>query len=142
MNLLLDTCVLSEMVKQQRNNRVVSWLSRQRPDTLYVSALTLGELQKGITKLPLSARKTFLETFLQSDVLEGFKGRILDVDSNVALEWGNLVALSEQAGRRMPYVDSLLAATALFHRLTLVTRNTRDMEASGVALLNPWEAEA
>jgi len=103
---------------------------------------SLGELQKGITKLPFSARKTFLETFLQSDILEGFKGRILDVDSNVALEWGNLVVISEQTGRRMPYVDSLLAATALFHRLTLVTRNTRDMEASGVTLLNPWETEA
>ena len=139
MSLLLDSCVLSEMVKPQRNENVVSWLAAQRPEALYVSALTLGEMQKGIDKLPPSVRKTFLETYLQTDILEGFKGRILDVDSNVALAWGTLVAKSEQVGQRMPSVDSLIAATALRHQLTVVTRNTRDMAASGVALFNPWQ---
>ena len=139
MSLLLDSCVLSEMVKPQRNENVVSWLAAQRPEALYVSALTLGEMQKGIDKLPPSVRKTFLETYLQTDILEGFKGRILDVDSNVALAWGTLVAKSEQVGQRMPSVDSLIAATALRHQLTVVTRITRDMAASGVALFNPWQ---
>jgi predicted nucleic acid-binding protein len=140
MSLLLDTCVLSEMVKPQRNEKVVSWLAAQRPEALYVSALTLGEMQKGIDKLPPSVRKTFLETYLQTDILEGFKGRILDVDSDVALAWGTLVAKSEQAGQRMPSVDCLIAATALRHQLTVVTRNTRDMAASGVTLFDPWQA--
>jgi predicted nucleic acid-binding protein len=139
MNWLLDTCVLSEMVKPRRDDKVVSWFSAQQPETLHVSALTVGELQKGITKLPQSDRKTFLEIFLQTDVLEGFMERVLPVDSEIALEWGKLVAKSEQAGQRLPYVDSLIAATALCHNLTLVTRNTRDMEASGAALYNPWQ---
>lgn len=138
MSLLLDTCVLSEMVKPKPDSRVTSWLAGQRPDALYISTLTLGELQKGIAKLEPCARKTYLEAFLHTDVREGFAKRMLSVDTEVALTWGKLVAQSEQAGRRMPYVDSLIAATALFHGLTLVTRNTRDMEGSGVALFNPW----
>jgi predicted nucleic acid-binding protein len=140
MSLLLDTCVLSEMVKPKPDSRVTAWLSAQRPDALYISTLTLGELQKGIAKLTPCARKTYLETFLHMDIREGFNERTLSIDTGVALAWGNLVAQSEQAGQRMPYIDSLIAATALFHSMTLVTRNTRDMEASGVALLNPWEA--
>ncbi len=138
MNLLLDTCVLSEMVKPKPDGRVVAWLAAQRPDALYISTLTLGELQKGIAKLEPCIRNTYLETFLHTDIQEGFTERTLSVDTGVALAWGSLVAQSEQAGQRMPYVDSLIAATALFHGMTLVTRNIRDMEASGVALFNPW----
>lgn len=138
MNLLLDTCVLSEMVKPSPDSRVSGWLSTQHPDALYISTLTLGELQKGVARLEPCARKTFLENFIHAEIREGFEGRILNVDTEVALLWGNLVARSELAGQRMPYVDSLIAATALFHGMTLVTRNTRDVEASGVTLLNPW----
>lgn len=141
MNLLLDTCVLSELVKPKPDSRVSAWLSAQRPVTLYISTLTLGELQKGVAKLEPCARKSFLEGFIHAEILEGFKGRTLDVDTEVALTWGTLIARSEQAGQRMPYIDSLLAATALFHGMTLVTRNTRDMQASGVKLLNPWESD-
>ena len=138
MSLLLDTCVLSEMVKPKPDSRVTAWLAAQRPDALYISTLTLGELQKGVEKLEPCARRTYLEAFLHTEIREGFNERTLSVDAEVALLWGRLVAQSEQAGQRMPYVDSLIAATALHHGLTLVTRNTRDVEASGVALFNPW----
>lgn len=140
MSFLLDTCVLSEMVKPLPDSRVVGWLGAQRPDALYISTLTLGELQKGVAKLAPSARKTYLETFLHTDIRDGFAERMLNVDSEVAMVWGKLVAQSEQAGQRMPYIDSLIAATAMCHGMTLVTRNTRDVQASGVAMLNPWEA--
>jgi len=140
LSFLLDTCVLSEMVKPRPDNRVVAWLGAQRPDALHISTLTLGELQKGVAKLGPSARKTYLETFLHTDIRDGFAERTLNVDSEVAMLWGQLVAKSEQAGQRMPYVDSLIAATAMCHGLTLVTRNTRDVVSSGVTLLNPWEA--
>ncbi len=140
MSFLLDTCVLSEMVKPRPDSRVVAWMGAQRPDALYISTLTLGELQKGIAKLEPCARKTYLEAFLHTDIREGFAERTLSIDSEVALAWGKLVAQSEQVGQRMPYVDSLIAATAVFHGLTLVTRNTRDVEVSGAVLLNPWEA--
>ena len=138
MNLLLDTCVLSEMVKPKPDSQVVAWLAAQRPDALYISTLTLGELQKGVEKLEPCARKTYLEAFLHTEIREGFIERTLSVDTEVALAWGRLVAQSERAGRRMPYVDSLIAATALIYGMTLVTRNTRDMEGGGVALFNPW----
>jgi predicted nucleic acid-binding protein len=138
MSFLLDTCVLSEMIKLKPEKAVSTWFSSQKSDALYVSALTLGELQKGIAKLEVSARKAYLEQYLHTEIIDGFEGRILNVDSAVALSWGNLVAKAEKSGKPMPYIDSLIAATAIFHNLTLVTRNTKDVEASGVELFNPW----
>lgn len=140
MSFLLDTCILSEMIKFRPESKVSDWFISQQPDSLYVSALTLGELQKGIVKLETSTRKTYLEEYLKTEIIDGFKGRILNVDSAVALGWGGLVAKAEKSGKPMPYIDSLIAATALQHQLTLVTRNTKDMETSGVKLLNPWDA--
>ena len=138
MNLLLDTCVISEMVKLKPATQVAHWFDKQKSESLFISALTLGELQKGIAKLEHSDRKTFLQECLQNDVIRAFEGRILDVNGTIAMLWGEMVAKTEKLGRPMPYIDSLIAATALSHDLTLVTRNTKDVEISGVKLHNPW----
>jgi predicted nucleic acid-binding protein len=104
----------------------------------YLSALTLGELQKGASRLPRSSRKSRLLTWLHDDLIQRFGDRIVPITLEAALRWGELQAQLEKAGKPMPVIDGLIAASALHYQLTVVTRNTKDMEASGVALLNPW----
>lgn len=140
MNYLLDTCVISELAKSRPNQAVVDWVIRQDASRFFISSLTLGEIQKGISKLPASAKKDELQAWLERDVRERFFSQTIAIGANEALQWGEVQAIAETQGKPMPMVDSLIAATALFHGMTLVTRNARDMEASGVALFNPWEA--
>jgi len=139
MKYLLDTCLLSELLKPQPRQTVIEWFQTVPETQLYLSVLTLGELHKGIAKLPGSKRKQKLELWLESDLKQRFKTRLLNIDLQTALVWGTVLAQAEQRGQSMSAIDSLLSATALAHNLVLVTRNTRDMEASGVPLLNPWE---
>jgi len=135
---LLDTCAVSELVKKSPSESVVDWFRVQSEDQLLLSVITLGELQKGISKLPGSRRKTELRAWLDRDLQQRFRGRILPVDAAVALTWGRIQGAAEAEGRKMPVLDSLIAATALAHGLTVVTRNDTDVEASGVEIVDPW----
>ena len=138
MNYLLDTCVISELVKTKPNQAVVDWVIQQDSAKCFISSITLGEIQKGISKLAASAKKDELQTWLNQDVRERFSGSTIAIAANEALQWGELQAKAEKQGKPTPAIDSLIAATAVFHDMTLVTRNTKDMEASGVKLFNPW----
>lgn len=138
MNYLLDTCVISEMVKTKPNRKVISWVSTQNENNLFLSVITLGEVQKGIAKLIDSKKKKALKIWLQTDLRERFSGRIVPIDDTVALSWGVLQASAEQHGVTIPSIDGLIAATGITHNMTVVTRNTQDMEASGAVLFNPW----
>lgn len=140
MNYLLDTCVISELAKTSPHQAVVDWVIRQDASTCFISSITLGEIQKGISKLAVSLKKNELQAWLDQDVRERFSGQTIGINANEALQWGEVLAVAESQGKPMPLVDSLIAATAIFHGMTLVTRNTRDVEASGVALFNPWSA--
>lgn len=137
-NYLLDTCLVSELAKRQPNQGVVDWVLAQDHNTLFISSITLGEIQKGITKLADSAKKHDLQTWLNNDVRARFMGKTIAIAANEALQWGELLAVAEAKGQPMPIVDSLIAATALFQDMVLVTRNTKDVEISGVKLHNPW----
>lgn len=140
MTYLLDTCVFSELVARRPNENVAAWLSGARPTQLYVSAITIGEIKRGIEKLPDDARrKQTLSEWLEEDLLVRFQGRVLVLDTPVLLEWGRLVAGLERRGRKLPALDSLIAAQALYHRHDLVTRNVRDFPDTGLELFNPWE---
>ena len=139
MNYLLDTCVLSEFTRRQPEERVVRWLAQAEEDTLYLSVLSLGEIQHGIERLDDSPRKEVLRTWLVDELIPRFDRRILPLDVPTMIGWGELVARLERQGRKMPAVDSLIAATALAHHLTLITRNTTDFLHCGVELFNPWE---
>jgi len=136
---LLDTCVISELIKPRPRPSVVSWLSSQEEEHLFLSSITLGEIQKGVSKLPESLKRSGLQEWLDLELTARFKGRILGIDSSVAKKWGEIQALSERSGIKMPVVDSLIAAIAMVHDLTVVTRNIHDLEPSGVRLFNPWE---
>lgn len=139
MKYLLDTCLISELVKKTPNLTVVSWLDEQDEQKLFLSVLNLGELQKGISKLPDGTKKDELQAWVALDLVERFTGRILDVDLDTSLCWGRLQGEAEQAGEKLPVMDSLIAATATAHGLVVVTRNVRDMERCGVRVCNPWE---
>lgn len=138
MNYLLDTCVISEMVKSEPNKNVIDWVSSQDENHLFLSVITLGEIQKGISKLNESKKKKTLRIWLQSDLLERFSGRIIPIDDQIAMNWGVVQASAEREGFIIPSIDGLIAATAITRNMTVVTRNVPDMEPSGVLLLNPW----
>ena len=138
MNYLLDTCVISELVNKNPAPRVVEWVRQQREERLYLSVLTFGELEKGIAKLGDTKRGRELQAWLDEDLLERFAGRVLDVSSRVARLWGRVQGVAETAGRTMPVIDGLIAATALDFGASVVTRNVDDFEPSGVEIVNPW----
>lgn len=138
MRLLLDTCVVSELVARQPDPEVVQWVDSMDEDRLFLSAITIGEIKKGIEKLALSSRRNALAEWLEEELLTRFKDKILPIDTGVMLVWGALTADLERRGRRMPAIDSLIAATALQGRLSLVTRNEDDFAHCGVPVINPW----
>jgi toxin FitB len=137
MNFLLDTCVLSEFLKKQPNKDVIDWVSEQFEESLYLSVLTIGEIKKGISRLPDSKRKAELVLWLEG-VARRYEGRMLPVSLGTANIWGELKADMEKRGRMLPVIDSLIAATALEHDLTIVTRNVEDFAPAGVNILNLW----
>ncbi len=139
MKYLLDTCVVSELIKKSPNKNVLRWLENQDEEDLYLSVLTFGEIQKGIEKAPDKIRKKKLQAWLEKDLRERFEGKIIPVDLNVAIKWGEIQGITEKEGKTMPSIDGLIAISALAYGCTVVTRNTSDMENSTVDLLNPWE---
>jgi predicted nucleic acid-binding protein len=139
MRFLLDTCVISELVARQPDPAVIQWVDSIDEERLHLSVITIGEIKKGIEKLSDSKRKSALAEWLEDDLLVRFEDRILAIDTSVMLVWGELAADLEKQGRRMPAIDSLIAATALQGRLSLVTRNEGDFANSPVAVINPWQ---
>ncbi len=135
MSYLVDTNVLSELIRKVPNAGVVAWFAHRPAGTLFLSVLTLGEIRKGIEGMADTKRRLVLLDWLETDLPAFFSARILPVDAQVADRWGRLQAA---AGRPVPAIDSLLAATALAHDLTLVTRNSRDFSGFAVPLINPW----
>lgn len=135
MSYLVDTNVLSELRRKSPDPGVVAWFGQRPSTTLYLSVLTLGEIRKGVECIGDQARRQSLIDWLETDLQHFFTGRILGIDSPVADRWGRLIAA---AGRPLPAIDSLLAATALEHDLVLVTRNTRDFAGLPVEVFNPW----
>lgn len=136
---VLDTCVISEFAKQSPAEEVVSWTLKQNNSDLFVSVLSLGEIEKGVSRLPESSKKKLLSVWFQNDFLKRFEQRILNLDVAVALKWGSLSGLLENSGRKLPIIDGLIAATVLAHNGILVTRNEADFEPTGVAIINPWK---
>lgn len=136
---LLDTNVISELVKPQPEANVTAWIEGTDESLLYLSVLTLGEIRRGIAVLPQSRRRAALEAWLDKDLRARFEDRILPIDLEVADRWGLLTAAGRNNGILLPVIDGLLAATALEHNLTLVTRDTGQIPSMGVAVFNPWE---
>lgn len=136
MSYLLDTNVISELVRPEPAKAVLAWFENIPSEALNISVLTLGEIRKGIENMPDGARREKLRLWLEHELADWFGTRILPVDTAVADRWGRLIA---QMGRPVPSIDSLLAATALHHELRLVTRNQKDFHYPGLEVINPWK---
>jgi tRNA(fMet)-specific endonuclease VapC len=135
---LLDTNVVSELISRRPDERVVRWIDDLDPNSVYLGAITIGEIRKGIEKLPDSGRRDNIHRWLSEDLLLRFGGRILNLDVDVALTWGELTGRLEKQGKTMPAIDSLIAALALNHQLTLATHNEDDFQNARVQIFNPW----
>jgi predicted nucleic acid-binding protein len=138
MRYLLDTNFLSETAKPRPDPGVLSWTRQQSPFDLLISALSFGEIRKGIELRAPDARRAEIEAWLEITLPRQFQGRILPVDEAIAVEWGRIAAEGRMKGRELPVIDGLRVATAAVHGLTLVTRNERDIARRGVPVLNPW----
>lgn len=136
---LLDTNIPSEMTRPQPQASVIQWLDDADDEQLYFSVVSLGEILKGITVLAAGKRRNVLQQWLDETLRPWFHGRILPVTESVAERWGILAGKCQLKGRPLKMADGLIAATALEHSLTVVTRNTRDYEGLGVDILNPWK---
>jgi predicted nucleic acid-binding protein len=140
MTYLLDTTLVSELVKRVPNPGVVTWIQAQDEAALFLSVVTLGELQRGISKLSDAARKATLQSWLTHDLMLRFSRRLLGVDGTIAIAWGILQGEAEQRGQKLPAIDCLIAATARVHHLVVVTRNVQDLARCGAQVVNPWQA--
>lgn len=138
MTYLLDTVVLSEIRKPRPDARVAVWIDEQDWGDLYVSAMTLGEIRAGAVLARTPEQHEALDQWLAS-VREQMQGQILPVGPDEAEAWGRIHARPSAAGAMPAFVDSLIAATAFVHHLTVVTRNVKHFEPTGVPVLNPWE---
>jgi len=137
LSFLLDTNAVSESRKPRPDERFLEWLTRQEASDLHVSVLTVGELRRGVLALDPGRKRAELARWVDY-ALGGFQGRVLPVGEDIASLWARLWDENQRAGRKVGVVDELIAATALAHDLTLVTRNTRHFEHSGCRLLSPW----
>ena len=138
MRYLLDTNIISELVRPRPDEGVVHWVRSQSSLDLVLSVLVLGELEKGIATLPRGRRHTQLDRWLRTTLPRQFVGRLLEVDAAVALRWGRLAGLGKAKGRPLPVIDGLMLATADVAGLTLATRNVSDCAGRGVSVYDPW----
>ncbi|VAX05828.1 hypothetical protein MNBD_GAMMA26-592 [hydrothermal vent metagenome] len=142
MKYLLDTCIISEVIKQKPNKKVILWLQKQEEENLYLSVLTFGEIEKGIEKSVSEDRKKRLRLWVEEDLKQRFGGRVLPIDMQVASRWGEVQGKSEIIGKPLPTIDGLIAVTGLVNNCVVVTRNISDMQQSSVELFDPWGNDA
>jgi predicted nucleic acid-binding protein len=136
---LVDTNIPSELTREKPDARVAAFLANADQKSVFLSVLTIGEICKGIAEIPASQKRTGLQNWLDIEVRSWFAGRILPVTEAVAERWGNLAAAVKQKGMTLAVVDGVIAATALHHDLTIVTRNVKDFVGLGADVFNPFE---
>ena len=137
---LLDTRFISELMKLRPSRSVAAWISETPEDLLHLSVITIGEIRKGIDLLGESEpRRAALQSWLDHDLRVRFAGRLLPFDEWVAERWGQVEAVAKRQRVTLPTIDAQLAATALHHGLTFVTRNVSDFRLTGVPLFDPWQ---
>lgn len=138
MRYLLDTCAVSELIRPKPNPGLVAWLSARDEPTLALSVLTLGEIRKGIAKLPQTGKRNTLEKWLNEQLIPRFAGRILSVTADVALVWGDLQGQAARRGTPLPVLDALIAATAIVNECAVITRDEEALRRCGAEVMNPW----
>lgn len=138
---LLDTNILSELRRKKPQPRVVSFVAAQPLDALYISAVTLAEIRFGIELVKDVNHRAELTDWLANKVRPLFEGRVLQISEDVMLKWRLLVEAGRKSGHTFSQPDLIIAATALHHGLTVVSRDTSEYEQAGVPVLNPWKKD-
>jgi len=136
---LLDTCVISELVKPSPDKKVINWIKNEPSQSLFLSVITIGEIRKGLSGLPVSGKKEKLAIWLNM-LLEEYGDRILAIDLTVAENWGDMQGKADKNGTPMPAIDGLIAAITYTNNMTLVTRNEKDFLPANIPVINPWKA--
>lgn len=139
MSVLLDTNVLSELLRAQPHSGVVAWMAAQPANSLFVSTVTQAEMLLGAHLLPAGKRRLQLEQALHAMFREDFAGHLLPFDSAAAADYAVVVAARRREGAPLSQFDAQIAAIAVSHRLSVATRNVRDFEGCGLAVVNPWD---
>lgn len=140
MSYLLDTNVISELVKHTPNEVVLKWIDCINSEKLYLSVISIGEIRKGVASIQDTRRQEKISQWLEIELPDYFEERILNIDFQIADMWGQLQ--SKNKGYTLPAIDGLIAATAKVHNLNLVTRNTKDFIHVPINIINPWENRA
>ena len=136
---LLDTNIPSELIRTRPEPRVEKWVFAQYEQSLHLSVVSIGELRRGLVVLPAGKRRSEMERWFENDLVPRFQGRILPVTQSIADRWGVLDGQCQLKGAPLNTADGMIAATAVEHDLTVVTRNVRDFSGLGVQIFNPWE---
>jgi toxin FitB len=137
--IILDTNLVSEPLKPKPAAQVLAWLDRQAPDTLYLTTITLAELQAGVSVLPMGKRRKALQD-ATTELIAGFDGRVLSFDQDCAHAFGRVAAGAQAAGNPIHFADCAIAAIAATRGFILATRNLRDYKGAGIELIDPWHA--
>jgi predicted nucleic acid-binding protein len=141
MNFLLDTCILTEFSRKKPEPKVIKWIDSVKEDKLFVSVITIGEIQRGVERLPDSPRKDALLKWVYDGLVERLKDQILPLDTTTLMLWGSMTSWQENEGKPPGILESLIAATALRNNLTIATRYIDVYHRSGAAAVNPWTYE-
>jgi hypothetical protein len=140
MSYLIDTCVLSELVKKSPSDQVAQWFNQQQPEQLFISCITIAEIKKGLYKIRAAQPERFHKLTQWLHKLEiKFSGRILPLTEGILDGWAEISAYAELQGRKLAVMDSLIAATAHWHKLVLVTRNVEDFNTVAIQVINPYQ---
>lgn len=139
MNYILDTCVISELRKKKPNRNVIRWIESENELNLYLSVLTVGEIEQGISALKDEKQSKIILEWLYQSLIPRFTHRILPIDEKIVREWGKMRGNAQKQGIVLPVIDSLIAATALCHTATVVTQNQFDFERCGCLVFDPWK---
>lgn len=134
----MDTCVISENLRPNGEQRVKDRVRALRSQDTFLSTITIGEIAKGIALLDHGRRREAFAEFLLG-LEQDFESRILGIDVETARIWGETTAAAQRRGKAIPPTDGLIAATAIRHGLHVATRNVADFAETGVMLVNPWE---
>ncbi len=138
MRYLLDTNIISEFISKKPNQKVLDFVKSLDEDNIYLSVITIGEIKFGILKVKSQTRKEQLLLWLEDDLLQRFKGKIVDIDIETMLKWGEVNQHLQSIGRPISIMDSLIATSASTKNMILITRNVKDFYNFDIEIINPF----
>lgn len=137
--IILDTNVISELMRKEPNQNVARWIQAQKSIHLAISAITIAEIQRGLKRLPKGKRRNTLESNFSNFIKDAFDGRIFPFDADAAYIYGDIASKREKAGYNVDAVDLMIASVCISMNASIATRNVKDFERCGMKIINPWD---